>query len=45
MPIQCVMSPKIFYVPFHWTRGMHWTNSLGKVMENYQGGDVGQILV
>jgi len=24
---------------------MHWPKSLGKVMKNYQGGDVGQIFV
>ena len=40
-----VMSPNVFYRPFHWTRGMNWTKSLGKVMKNYEGGDVGQIIV
>ena len=30
---------------FIWTREMHWPKSLGKVMTNYQGGDMGQIFV
>ena len=40
-----VMSPNVCYGTLHWTRGMHWPKSLGKVMKNYQGGEVGQIYV